>query len=126
MKVLTGTAFQKAGVTSVRQDGWLSVYVSDYNELTPTVLRQAAVDAGVTIYCEDAVPVYANEHYVAVHMAKGGEKTLTLPCACREVKELYTDRVIPVKDRRFVYTFATPDTALFEMVGGELAVGNRR
>ena len=117
VKDLTGTAFQKAGVTSVQQDGWLSVYVSGYNELTPAVLRQAAVNVGVTIYCEDAVPVYANERLMAVHMAKGGEKTLTLPCACREVKELYTDRVFPVKDRRFVYTFATPDTALFEMIG---------
>jgi hypothetical protein len=75
-----------------------------------------AVEAGVTIVCEDSVPVYANERLVAIHMARGSEKTITLPTNCREVRELYTDQVIPVKDRRFSYPFQTPDTALFELV----------
>jgi len=119
VKALTGTAFQKAGVSSVRQDGWNAVYAAGYADVSPRMLRETAVKAGVTIYCEDAVPVYANGRLVAIHVAQGGEKTITLPCACREVKELYTGRVVPVKDRRFVYTFATPDTALFEMAGGE-------
>ncbi|MDD4443206.1 MAG: hypothetical protein PHX41_15020, partial [Kiritimatiellae bacterium] len=78
--------------------------------------RRLAVRAGVTIYCDDAVPVYANERLVAIHMAKGGERTITLPKPCREVRELYTERVIPVADKKFRYTFAAPDTALFEMI----------
>ena len=60
--------------------------------------------------------MFANERLVAIHMAQGGEKTVTLPAACREVRELYTGRVIPVAERQFKYTFATPDTALFEMI----------
>ena len=116
VKELTGTRFKTEGVCTVKRDGWTAVYVGSYDALTPLTLRQAAVEAGVTIYCEEAVPVYANERLVAVHMAKGGEKTITLPFACKSVKELYTGRVFPVTDRRFSYTFASPDTALFEMV----------
>ena len=116
VKALTGTAFKTPGVATVARDGWTAVYAGTYDALTPQALRQAAVAAGVTIYCDDAAPVFANERLVAVHMAQGGERTITLPKACREVRELYTGRMVPVKGRRFTYTFATPDTALFEMV----------
>ena len=116
VKDLTGTPFKTQGVNTVKRDGWTAVYVDTYEALTPQALRQASVEAGVTIYCEDAVPVYANERLVSVHMAKGGEKTITLPTACREVKELYTGRTLSVAERRFVYPFATPDTALFELI----------
>ena len=116
VKALTGTAFRTEGVSTVKRDGWTAVYAGSYDALTPQALRQASTGAGVTIYCDDEVPVYANERLVAVHMAKGGAKTLTLPVACREVKELYTGQVVPVRERRFTYTFGSPDTALFEIV----------
>jgi len=85
--------------------------------VTPQVLKQAAVAAGVTMYCAEEIPVFANERLVAVHTATGGERTVTLPRACREVRELYTDRVLPVIDRQFRHTFEAPDTALFELIG---------
>jgi hypothetical protein len=116
VKELTGTAFKTPGVSTVQREGWRAVYASGYDGVTPQALRQAAEGAGVTIYCEDAVPVYANERLVAVHMAQGGAKTIMLPCACRQVKELYTGQVVPVAGRRFEYTFKSPDTALFELV----------
>jgi len=116
IKELTGTTFKTAGVSTVQRDGWKAVYASDYDAITPQTLRQVALEAGVTIYCQDAVPVYANERLVAIHMAQGGDKTITLPADCRQVKELYTGRVIPVVDRSFQYTFKTPDTALFELI----------
>jgi len=116
VEALVGTAFKTPGVSTVARDGWTAVYAGTYDALTPQALRQAAVAAGVTIYCEDAVPIYANERLVAVHVAQGGDKTLTLPKACRAVRELYTGRVVPVQERRFTYAFATPDTALFERV----------
>jgi hypothetical protein len=111
---LTGTAFGTAGVTTVSRGGWNATYVSRYEDITPQALRQAALDAGVTIYCQDAVPVYANEKLCAIHMAQGGKKTVTLPRDCKQVRELYTGEVTPVLNRRFDYTFKTPDTALFE------------
>ena len=116
IQALTGTPFKTPGVSEVVREGWTAVYADAYEALTPQVLRRLAVRAGVTIYCDDAVPVYANERLVAIHMAKGGERTITLPKPCREVRELYTGRVIPVADKKFRYTFATPDTALFEMI----------
>jgi len=117
VKALTGTDFKTPGVSVVKQPGWTAVYAGSYEALTPQALRHAAVEAGVTIFCEEAVPVYASERLVAIHVAQGGERTITLPKACREVQELYTGRVFPVTDKRFRYPFATPDTALFELVG---------
>lgn len=115
IKALTGTAFGTPGVTKMQRDGWTSVYAGAYADLTPERLRTAALDAGVNIYCEDAVPVYANERLVTIHTAQGGEKVITLPVDCREVRELFTGKTVPVAGRKFSYTFATPDTALFEL-----------
>lgn len=119
VEALTGTPFKTPGVTSVARERWTAVYADAYDALTPQVLRRLAAEAGVTLYCEEAVPVYANERLVAVHMAQGGEKTVTLPVDCQSVKELFTGRVIPVRERRFSYLFASPDTALFEIMVGE-------
>lgn len=116
VKRLTGTAFKTPGVSTVQRDGWKAVYVPGYEDITPEMLRQVAVEAGVTIVCQDPVPVYANERLVAIHTAHGGEKTVTLPGDCGQVRELYTGQVISVSGRRFSYTFKTPDTALFELV----------
>ncbi len=116
VKELTGTAFKTPGVNVVQRDGWKSVFVPSYEVLTPQVLRQAAVEAGVTIVCQDPVPVFANERLLAIHVADGGEKTLTLPADYRQVRELYTGQVFPVTQRQFSYPFKTPDTAVFELV----------
>lgn len=112
---LTGVPFKTQGVNSVLRDGWTAVYASGYDDATSETLRQVAVKAGVSIYCQDAVPVYANERLVMVHMSQGGEKTITLPCECVNVKELYTKQVIPVTGKCFTYVFKSPDTALFEL-----------
>lgn len=57
-------------------DNWKAVYVPGYKDITPQTLRQVAVQAGVTIMCQDQVPVFANERLVAIHMAQGGKKTV--------------------------------------------------
>lgn len=116
VKQLTGAAFKTPGVSVVPHDGWKAVYVPGYEDMTPQTLRKAAVEAGVTIICQDPVPVYANERLLAIHMAQGGEKKVTLPSDCRQVRELYTGQIIPIDKRTFSYTFQTPDTALFEML----------
>ncbi|MBI5396290.1 MAG: hypothetical protein HZA91_13420 [Verrucomicrobia bacterium] len=116
VKELTGTASKTPGVNAVQREGWKAVYAGSYDDLAPQTLRQAAQEAGVTIYCQDAVPVYANERLVAIHMAQGGEKTITLPVDCRQVREFYTGQTVAVKARQFRYTFKTPDTALFEII----------
>ena len=62
------------------------------------------------------IPVFANEKLIAIHTLEGGKKTVTLPVKCKEVRELYTNKVVPVKKQQFVYDFSAPDTALFEIV----------
>ena len=116
VKALTGTAFKTPGVSTVQREGWKAVYSGSYAALTPAALKQAAREAGVTIYCDAEVPVYANERLVTIHMAQGGEKTITLPADCRQVREVYTDRLVPVTGQQFHYTFKTPDTATFELI----------
>ncbi|MDD5708736.1 MAG: hypothetical protein PHR35_22710, partial [Kiritimatiellae bacterium] len=111
----TGTAFRTLGISTVQRDGWKAVYAGGYDAVTPQLLRQAARDAGVTIVCDDDVPVYANERLLAIHVARGGERTITLPVDCESVSELYTGKAIAVRNRSFTYSFMSPDTALFEM-----------
>jgi hypothetical protein len=116
IKALTGTEFETPGVSRVKHDDWKSVYIPNYDAVTPQVLKHIAEEAKVTIYCQDEVPVYANERLVAIHMEKGGDKNITLPVSARQVEELYTGKVIPVVDQQFSYSFSTPDTALFKII----------
>jgi len=118
VKEISGTSFNTSGISKVERDNWLSFYSPDYETVTPKALKQIALEAGVTIYCDDEVPVYANERLVAIHTAHGGEKIITLPVSVDKVKELYTGRIILVKKRKFKYNFLTPDTVLFEILSG--------
>ena len=115
VKELTGIAFNTVGVSKLKGKGYTSVYMPDYETLTPGILKEVATEAKVMIYCHDEVPVYANERLVAIHMAVGGEKSISIPVHIRKVRELYTGQVIPVIDHKISYKFSTPDTALFEI-----------
>ncbi|MBN2641998.1 MAG: hypothetical protein JXR78_10105 [Victivallales bacterium] len=112
---LTGTKFKTPGLSMRKHDNWLSAYVPDYDTLTPAILKQLASEAGVTIYCQEEIPVYANERLVAIHTAEGGRKTISLPCACDFVTELHTKLKITVEDKCFTYEFKSPDTAVFQL-----------
>ncbi len=116
VKELTGTPFNTPGITKVQRNVWVSVYSPDYDTVTPKILKQIALEAGATIWCNDEIPVFANEKLVAVHTAEGGKKTITLPVNAKEVKELYTGKTIPVYNKRFTCDFSTPDTTLFEII----------
>jgi len=113
---LVGVPFGTPGVSTTQRPDWTAIYVPKYDDISPQMLRRLATDAGVTLYCDEPTPVFANDRLVAVHVANGGLKSVTLPTDCRQVKELFTDRVSPVSNRRFSYDFTTPDTALFELI----------
>ncbi len=115
VKALTGTSFNTPGINKTSRNGWTSVYISDYKDVNPGVLKQIAREAGVHMYCQDEVPVFANEKLVAVHLAQGGEKIITLPVPVKKVREPYSNQEISVKKGEFTFLFATPDTALFEI-----------
>jgi len=92
--------------------------VATYAEVTPAVLKRLAANAGVNIYCEQEVPVYANEKLLAIHSAEGGEIKVTLPGVFARVTELYSGKLVAENAASFIFAFETPDTRLFELAKG--------
>ena len=61
-------------------------------------------------------PVYANDKLISVHTADGGKETIYLPRKVKQVKELYSDKIVAENTDKFEYEFKKPDTALFELI----------
>lgn len=114
VKKWTGSEFKSPGVNRHSMEGWNSVYIYNYSLLTPEILKEIAGQAGVVIYCQDKVPVYANEKLLAIHMKEGGKKKISLPKKCRIITEIYSGKVIAENVDSFEYEFKSPDTAIFE------------
>jgi hypothetical protein len=112
---ICGIPFGQAGLPCVSMGNWNSAYLYEYTALSPAELKHLAARAGVTLYCEEEVPVYANRQLVAVHVACGEKKQITLPTPCRKIVELYSGKIAGENTRRFTWNFQTPDTALFEL-----------
>ncbi len=99
-----------------KMEGWTSVHVADAYTLKPAYLKKLAEQAGVNIICNDEVPVYANQRFVAVHTAKGGKRKLFLDKNVRKVVELFSNTVVAENCREFTYMFQEPETALFDLM----------
>lgn len=56
---------------------------------------------------------------MAVHFKAGGRKDVYLPKEYRKVVDVLNDKVVAENARQFTYEFQTPDTAIFELSGGE-------
>ena len=112
---LTGFDYGKAGINSAPRDGWTSVYIHKHQTVTSSVLRQIAIAAGVNIYLDDYMPVYANGKLVMIHVLKGGKKKITLPGKYRKITEVFTGKIAAENAASFEYEFKSPDTALFEI-----------
>ena len=112
---LVGIPYKTEKITKRKMDGWTSIYAEKPWTFNKVALNEIARDAGVHIYTEKPLPVYANEKLVAVHVKDGGKKTISLPKKVKRVKELYTNKVVAENTDKFEYEFKTPDTALFEL-----------
>jgi hypothetical protein len=53
---------------------------------------------------------------LAIHTASGGEIEVTLPGNYSQVTEIYSGRLVAKNSSSFVFTFAMPDTRMFELV----------
>ncbi len=116
VKEWTGTEYKTPGPVSVARDGWTSVYSFEYGTLTPAALQKIMKDAGVHLYVDAETPVYANERLLAIHVKEGGPTKVRLPRAFSRVVEVVSGTVVAEDAAEFTYPFATPDTALFELV----------
>lgn len=115
VKELTGIAFKTPGVTTVKRDGWTSVYGYDWKLFTPEVLRGICEKAGAHCWTDELLPVAANERLVMVHAASAGRRTIHLPRKCRMVTDLLHDKVVGRDTSAVEVDFAAPDTILLEL-----------
>ncbi|MBQ6533964.1 MAG: hypothetical protein IJI37_02240, partial [Opitutales bacterium] len=113
---LTGFKYKSEGVNSKDMGGWTSVYAGSKTNFSGQNFMDIIKRAGVHTYTDEPLPVYANEKLVAVHVKDGGKKTIYLPSGAKKVKELFSGRTIEVNGGKFDYGFASPDTALFELI----------
>ncbi len=112
-----GVPFKAKGVNTVRREGgWTSVYAYDYRDLNAQRLREVLMAAGCHAWTEELVPVVANDHLFSVHFKAGGRKRISLPFKCRMVIDLLKDEVVARETDSFEAEYASPDTAIYEMV----------
>lgn len=113
IKDICGVDFGTPGINVTKFARHTAVHAATGPDVTSTVLKNIAADAGVWMYTSREQPVYANDKFVAVHAAKGGLQTVRLPRESAQVQELFTDQVVAENCREFEYEFQAPDTGLF-------------
>ncbi|NMA19392.1 MAG: hypothetical protein GX927_02330 [Lentisphaerae bacterium] len=114
-KKLTGIPYKASGLQVKNMGNWHSCYIYDYREVTPAVLKKLAQEAGVLLYTEKELPVYAEGNLLAVHVKEGGQIPLSVPPEFHSAEELFTGKICTVENGRFEYDFLSPDTALFTL-----------
>ncbi len=112
---LTGFSYKTKGINEKKFADHTRIYICDYDDVTADVLRKLAQKSGAKLYTDFQTPVYANDKLVAVHVAKGGKRAISLPKKYSKIVELYSGKTVAENADSFVYDFKTPDTALFEL-----------
>lgn len=116
---LCGCAYKSPGLHVADRGDWTSVYLHDPCQVDPHLLRSVAARAGVHLYAEEGMSVFANSRLLVVSDPEGGTKRIFLPSACERVIERFSGRVVAENTREFSYRFQSPDTALFVLQRGE-------
>ncbi|MDO5579718.1 MAG: hypothetical protein Q4G69_01150 [Planctomycetia bacterium] len=115
VKKWTGSAYDVSEPVKIAQEGWTSYFVRNPDWIQPSLLKKYAKEAGVALYCTEAVPVYANERLIAVHIKEGGQKKISLPRKVKKITEIFTGKTVGENTSSFLYDFQSPETALFEI-----------
>lgn len=116
VKDFTGFEYGSKGLNLANKKNYNIAYVHSYGDVTAQMLRKLAEDAGVKMYIDFHAPVYANSSYAAIHTAEGGLKRVSLPAKYSKIVEKFTGKVVGENTDSFQYNFASPDTALFELI----------
>lgn len=94
---------------------WTSIY-SAAPCLDVSLLRNLMELSGCHTYSrsnEDVI--YSNNHYVAVHSATAGEKTITLPSNC-SVYDVFNGKFISMNTSSFTYYHEADETYIFRLM----------
>jgi hypothetical protein len=94
-------------------DNWTSIY-SAAPTLPAAILREIASMAKVPVINNyDGDITYVSKNLFAVHSLTGGEREFTVGKQYQTAKELFSDRVYPVKDGQFKMDVPEAGTVLF-------------
>lgn len=104
-----------SGLSVQRMNGWTSAFLRNPAELTPATLKSLAKSAGVHLYSDAEIPVYADDRFLALHSKEGGTMTIRLPRRTGRITELFSGKLAAENVSEFQWNFRAPDTVLFEM-----------
>ncbi len=109
-------AGQKMPGLAVKDMGdWTSVY-SAAPCLDVQLLRNLMKFAGCHIYSDNSANIiYSSNHYVALHSAEAGEKTLTLP-GYYSVYDVFEEKFISMNTNTITYEHKQNDTHIFRLM----------
>lgn len=111
----TGADPHVSGLSVQRMNGWTSAFLRNPAELTPATLKSLAKSAGVHLYSDAEIPVYADDCFLALHSKEGGTMTIRLPRRTGRITELFSGKLAAENVSEFQWNFRAPDTVLFEM-----------
>lgn len=111
----TGADPHVSGLSVQQMNGWTSAFLRNPAELTPATLKSLAKSAGVHLYSDAEIPVYADDRFLALHSKEGGTMTIRLPRRTGRITELFSGKLAAENVSEFQWNFRAPDTVLFEM-----------
>ena len=104
-----------AGLGIKDMGDWMSVY-SSAPCLDVQLLRKLLELAGCHIYSDNnADIIYSNNHYVALHSAAAGEKTISLP-GNYSVYDVFEEQFISMDTNTITYYHEANDTHIFRLM----------
>jgi hypothetical protein len=115
VKKWSGVEYKHPGLSITRMEDWSAVYSYDYDRFTPAEIQTLCKKAGVHIFIEDLVPVYANTRHFCIHLKEGGEKRIRLPVKAKRVRSLIDGKIVGENVDTFTFNFASPDTQIFQI-----------
>lgn len=94
-------------------EGFTSIYCAS-KYLGADVLRAIARFAGCHIYTDSEDVLYANRHYVVLHAASSGEKTVCLPQKA-SAWEVYEEKLYSRESNVIQFSMTRGETKMFEL-----------
>ena len=105
----------KPGLAVKDMGSWTSVY-SSAPCLNVELLRKLLQFAGCHVYSENSADViYSSNHYVALHSATAGEKTVLLP-GSYSVYDVFEEKLISPNTNLITYEHLANDTHIFRLM----------
>ncbi|MDR0932855.1 MAG: hypothetical protein LBM70_07560 [Victivallales bacterium] len=114
MKTLTQADLDTPKITVCNRKNWTGIYVPNTNMVTPEFLHTCAVEAGVHLFTEQPVSVFANDEFLMIHSAVSETVKISLkrPAA---IRELLGNKFTHDICTSFEYTLSAPETVLFQL-----------